>query len=184
MTRAKLYLILAAVVLGAFTLVAWTQPWFTLTLSEGRVLSVTGQVAAPALSALGLASLALGAALSIAGKVFRAVLGVVQLLIGVLVAGSAIAALADPVAASLKAVTDAVGESGAGAVAALVTSIALSAWPVVTVVLGILAALVGIAILATMRRWPGPTRKYEATAEPGASTAGSWDALSAGKDPT
>jgi hypothetical protein len=182
--RIKLLVIAAGAAFGGLTLIAWTQPWFTLVLKSGQQLSVAGQVAAPALSALGLASLALAAALSIAGWIFRVVLGVVQVLIGVLVTGSAIAALSDPIAASVPTVTAAVGESGASAVAALVASISITAWPYLTVALGVLAASVGLALLATTRRWPGPTKKYEAGPAETATPAGTWDALSEGRDPT
>ncbi|MCU1578683.1 MAG: hypothetical protein JWP19_887 [Rhodoglobus sp.] len=183
-SRLKLLAILAGGVLGALTLIAWTQPWFALTLTNGRSLAVAGQVAAPALSALGLASLALVAALAIAGRVFRVVLAAVEVVIGVLVVVSAAAALSTPVAASAATITDAVGESGANALAALVASVSATAWPYLALAFGALSALVGVAVLATTRRWPGPTRRYEATAVADDSAAGNWDALSAGEDPT
>jgi hypothetical protein len=182
--RVKLLLIVAGALFGGLTLVAWTQDWFTLTLTSGQSLRADGQVAAPALSALGLASLALAAALSIAGRVFRVVLGALQVAIGVLVITSAVAALSDPVAASTATVTNAVGESGSTAVAALVASVSMTAWPFLAVALGALSGLTGLVVLATTRRWPGPTRKYEAAPEAGESNVGSWDALSAGHDPT
>jgi hypothetical protein len=182
--RLKLFTILAGGVLGALTLLAWTQQWFGLTLTSGQSLAVAGQVAAPALSALGLASLALVAALAIAGRVFRIVLAALEVAIGVLVVVSAAAALSTPVAASAATITEAVGESGANALAALVASVSATAWPYLTLVFGALSALVGVVVLVTTRRWPGPTRRYETTAVADDSAAGSWDALSAGKDPT
>jgi hypothetical protein len=182
--RVRLFAILAGGLLGALTLIAWTQQWFGLTLAGGQSLAVAGQGAAPALSALGLASLALVAALAIAGRVFRVVLATLEVVIGVLVVVSAAAALSAPVAASAATITDAVGESGAGALAALVASVSVTAWPYLAVAFGALSALVGVAVLATSRRWPGPTRRYEATGVADDSAAGNWDALSAGKDPT
>lgn len=182
--RLKLLVIVAAALFGGLILIAWTQQWFVLTLTSGQSLPVAGQVAAPALSALGLASLALAAALSIAGRVFRVVLGVVEVLIGALVAASAIAALSDPVTASVATVTAAVGESGVDAVAALVASVSVGAWACLAVAFGALSALVGIAVLATTTRWPGQTRKYETGPADAATPAGTWDALSEGRDPT
>lgn len=182
--RLKLLTILAGGLLGALTLIAWTQPWFGLTLTSGQSLAVAGQVAAPALSALGLASLALVAALAIAGRVFRIVLAALEVVIGVLVVVSAVAALSTPVAASSATITDAVGESGADALAALVASVSVTAWPYLAVAFGALSALVGVVVLVTSRGWRGPTRRYEATAVADDSAAGNWDALSAGKDPT
>ena len=55
--RVKLLVIVAGALFGGLTLIAWTQQWFVLSLTSGQSLPVAGQVAAPALSALGLASL-------------------------------------------------------------------------------------------------------------------------------
>jgi len=182
--RLKLIIILGGAAIGGLMLAAWTQPWFTLIVGESQSVSVSGQVAAPALSALGLASLALAAALSIAGVIVRFALGGVQLLIGVLAAAMSVTALATPVRSSLPAVTAVVGESGLTAVSSLVTSLAVSPWPWVAAGLGIVAAALGVVILITARRWPGPTRRYESAPTIDDSPAASWDALSAGNDPT
>jgi protein-S-isoprenylcysteine O-methyltransferase Ste14 len=181
--RLRLLLVLAGIALGAGLLLSWTQPWFEPVLTDGQRLTVPGQAAAPALSALGLAALALSAALSIAGRVLRVILGVVEGGIGVLVLVTAAAALGGPVAASASTVTDATAVSGADSVAALVDSVTASAWPWLALVLGALLALVGIAVLLTAPRWPGATRKYDA-AHADEGTAGTWDALSEGRDPT
>ena len=77
-TRVKLLLIVAGAALGALLLLSWTQSWFSLVLDGGQRLDVPGQSAAPALSALGLACLALAGALAIAGRVLRIVLGVIE----------------------------------------------------------------------------------------------------------
>jgi hypothetical protein len=86
--------LLAGIVVSGLTLLAWTGQWFTLRLAAsgaGRpTLAVTGDAAAPGLIALALAGLALVAALAIAGPVFRAVLGVLQAVIGFAVALSSI----------------------------------------------------------------------------------------------
>jgi hypothetical protein len=166
-------------VLAGIVLLAWTQPWFTLALVERRPLDVPGQSAAPALSALGLASLALVGALSIASRTIRPVLGTVQATIGILIAATAVTAASDPVSASASTVTDATGLSGAHSVAALVDSVATTAWPYVAVGAGALLCLVGIAVVLTSPRWPATTRKYDTT-----DAQGPWDALSSGADPT
>lgn len=182
--RIKLGLILSGIVLAAVTLLTWTQPWFGLELHSGQQLTVSGQAAAPSLSALGLASLALVAALSIAGRVLRVVLGVIQAGIGALTVLTAITALVDPVAASARTVTDATAVSGAQSIAALVATVSTTGWPWLALLAGALSALVGLAVALTASRWPGAARKYEATAAEGAGTAGAWDALSHGDDPT
>jgi hypothetical protein len=52
----------------------------------------------------------------------------------------------------------------------------------------VLAALVGVLLLATFRRWPAASRKYQAVRleDPSAprDSVGDWDALSDGADPT
>ena len=182
--RLKFAVILCAAALGALVLAAWTQPWFTLGVAGVQPVVVTGQVAAPALSALGLAALALAAALSIAGPVVRYVLAGLHVLIGAIAATTSVVAIVSPIRASLPAVTAVVGESGLTAVSALVTSVSVTVWPWVAVLLGILTAALGIVTLVTARNWPGPTRKYESTPSTDDSPAASWDALSAGDDPT
>lgn len=182
--RLKLSLVLAGVLLGALTLLTWTQPWLVVEIDGDQQLTVGGQAAAPALSALGLAALALAAALTISGRVLRVILGVVEAGIGVLVAVTAVTALARPVVASASSVTEATGVSGAESIAALVTAVTVSVWPWMAAVVGAVLALTGVAVVLTSPRWPGPARKYESTASDADTRAGSWDALSEGKDPT
>jgi len=108
--RLKLVSILAGVVLAGVGLLAWTQPWFDLVVDspQGGTLDLVaaGDVAAAPLSALSLAVLASAGALTIAGRVFRVVLGALQVLLGASVATTASVALGDPVRAAGSAVTD------------------------------------------------------------------------------
>ncbi len=87
-------------------------------------------------------------------------------------------------------------------------------WAAVTLALGVLAALLGVAVLVTSRRWPASSRRYSAvqfdeagqsaaagqagfTRQPGAAgqpddapargrdaSVSDWDTLSDGRDPT
>ncbi|PPH93832.1 Trp biosynthesis-associated membrane protein [Rathayibacter sp. AY1D3] len=202
--RLKYTAILGVVLLAALELTSSTQTWSTLTLAaiegEGQRIDVAGTVAAPALSALALAGLALAAALAIAGPVFRIVLGVLQAVLGASVVLAAATALGDPVRAGASLVTEATAIAGEQSVAALVASSSATAWPVVALVCGVLTALLGIGVLATSRRWLGAARKRASRFEPadgyghGASTVQtddgdidpvvSWDELSRGDDPT
>ena len=183
--RLRLAVVLAGILVAGLALLSWTQTWFELVLDGGQFLAVPGQAAAPALSALGLASLALVGALAIAGPRVRVALGVVEVAIGglgIFVAGSA---LANPVAASASTVTAATAVSGSESIAAIVTSVAVSAWPVVAIAAGALTVVVGLGVLVTGRRWPGPTKRYEATSADDTGTpVGAWDSLSGGSDPT
>lgn len=189
--RLRLSVIVSAVISGAAVLLAWTQPWFDLVLAGdqtgagAQTIAISGQVAAPALSALGLASLALAAALSIARPVLRAVLGAIEIAIGTLILVVALVAISSPVTASAAAVTDATGIGGAESIDALVALVAMSGWPWLAVAAGLGCAAAGVAVLVSARRWPRPTARYDAATTDEAPTAvGAWDALSEGTDPT
>lgn len=200
--RLKSISLLTALVLSGLTLLVWTGQWYAVTLSESAtghpVLSVTGDIAAPALVALALASLALVAALAIAGSFFRAVLGILQVLIGFTVALSAVIAESNPVKASEAAISAATGVGGSKSVAALVVSVAPTAYPVIAIVAGVLTMALGVFVVVTGRRWPGSSSRYSQpvrleAADTGSDTAGTdagatavsdWDTLSGGSDPT
>lgn len=190
--RLKSGTLLALVAVSGLTLLAWTQSWFTVVLagvdaSEGTV-SVVGSVAAPALAALGLAGLALVAALAISGPVLRMLFGVFELGIGAGVVLSGLVAIGSPVAASASAVTKVTGLSGAESIAHLVTSVSQSAWPWVAVVLGAVSAALGVIVLLTARRWPGSTTRYQSVNpdenRKSPNRVSDWDELSGGSDPT
>ena len=204
--RLKSVTLLAAIVLSGLMLLAWTGEWFSITLRESAsghpVLSVTGEVAAPALIALALASLALVAALAISGPFFRAVLGALQVVIGFTVALSAVLAVSNPVHASEAAVSAVTGVGGSKSIAALVTAVSQTAYPVIAIIVGILTMALGVFVLVTGRCWPGSSGRYrqpvvladreavddagaDADSEDAAAHAVSdWDTLSGGSDPT
>jgi hypothetical protein len=178
--RLKLLTIVAVLLLSALAFLAWSQPWGSLVLvaadtTSERVLEVPGSVAAPALSALGLAGLALAGALAIAGPVVRIVLGALEVLLGASVLWSGIGALTDPVAAGAAVVTTTTGVAGTSSVRALVEVGEQSPWPAVTGVLGALMVLAGLAVIVTVRRWPSAGRKYQAVTFQGADGRQSGD---------
>lgn len=190
--RSKSILLLLSLALAALALMSWTQSWFTVVLSDpGSAhpsLSVAGDVTAPALSALALASLAATGALAIAGAVFRMILSALQLLLGASITLSAVLAISAPVTAVAPAVTTTTGVTGDGPVAAMIGSITASAWPFVAVACGVLIAGSALVVLVTGRWWPNSGRKYQPVrfdnAEPGGSAISDWDSLSGGGDPT
>lgn len=183
--RLRLAIILVGILVAGLVLLTWTQPWFELVLGTGKNLSVLGQSAAPALSALGLASLALMGALSIAGRGIRIALGLVEAAIGVALVVVTVGVIANPAAAAASTITAATAVSGPESIAALITSTSMSAFPPLAIVAGVLTALVGVAVVLTGRRWPGPTKKYEVAADTDTGTpVGAWDSLSDGSDPT
>ena len=185
--RRKLTLLLAGLLLAALVFVGWTQQWFAVTLVDGPTLSIAGDVAAPALSTLALTCFVLIGALSIAGRFFRAVLGVLQIALGGTMALEGVLALVNPLGASAASITDATGIAGAAPVAALVASVAGTAWPWVSTVASVLLVATGIGVVATGKSWPGSSRKYSATKLETAderTTVDDWDSLSEGNDPT
>ena len=186
--RLKFTALGAGVLLGASSLLAWTQNWFTLTLTTGDLVEVSGEAAAGGLAALGLSILALVGALSIAGPVFRVILGVLAVSIGALVITSGSIAAADPIAASSSAISEATGVAGAQSLRELVSTVAPSVWPVMTIVIGALVVTLGVVVVATSRSWGGSSRRFQAvrleSADGEETPADVWDALSEGRDPT
>jgi hypothetical protein len=187
MTTPKLPLLLAGLTLAGLVFLAWTQQWLTVSLTDGTNLAVDGSVAAPAASVLALTCLVVLPALAIAGRFFRAVLGVLEALLGLTIAYSSVLAIAQPVSTSASVISAATGVTGHDSVAELVAQTALTPWPVVCLAAGALLIVVGVLVVATAGRWPDSGRKYSAvrTAPAGLEdAAASWDALSAGDDPT
>jgi uncharacterized membrane protein (TIGR02234 family) len=190
--RIKPVSLLAALAVSAATLLCWTMTWFIITLDESDAvtdaINVTGETAAPALAALGLAGLALVAALAIAGHVFRIILGVLQAAIGGSVVWSALSAIIDPIGVSASLITETTGIAGTESVKALVGSVDATFWPVATLTLGVLTILCGIFIVSTSRRWPQAASRYQATrfeeTDAPRSSISDWDSLSDGSDPT
>ena len=191
--RLRLATILAGLLLSGLTLIAWTQQWVSVTVIDGPTLDVGGDVAAPALSTLSLAGLALVGALTVAGPVFRVILGILEAFLGALIVYSGVTALNDPIAAAAPSITEVTGRSGIESIRTLVSAASATAWPVVTIVLGTLLVLLAVAVLVSSRRWPVAGRKYQAvrlestdgeTSNAEASNVESWDALSGGNDPT
>ncbi|WP_104082614.1 Trp biosynthesis-associated membrane protein [Cryobacterium sp. Y11] len=207
--RLKLVLILLVLGSSALALLAWTRVWVQAEVglpdAGTQVLQIDGAIAAPALTALALSGFALAAALTIAGRLIRIVLGALQVLLGFSVFLSALLAVKDPSDASAAAVTAATGIAGHESIQLSVLGTAITPWPYVAMGAAVIMAAAGVAIIVTSGRWPGPTRKYQAVrfepvdtetdAAPATSTptaaevapsdsVGDWDDLSRGEDPT
>ena len=186
--RLKAWSLIAIVVLAALVFTAWSQTWFTMTI-EQKPFPVAGSVAGSALAPIALASLALVAALAIAGPFFRVVLSVLLTLLGVCVIVVSAFAIVNPVVSASAAITKVTGVAGTASVAKLVTATSMTAWPIVAIVLGVLVTLLGMAIVPTARSWPESGRKYSRSRPVAAGAEDldpvqEWDALSEGGDPT
>jgi hypothetical protein len=185
--KPKLPLLLTALVAAGALFTAWTQSWILVDLVDGESLAVDGSAAAPAASILALTTIVLTGALAIAGPVFRVILGGLEALLGVTVVISSIGAITDSIHAAAPTVSAATGIAGTASVAQLVSTIGVTAWPFVAVVAGVLIVVAGVLVIVTSRSWPDSGRRYSAVrTEPatGTDAADSWDALSAGNDPT
>ena len=188
--RVRLLALLSPVIVSAISLLAWTQPWVTLTLADATTVVASGDAAAPAVPPFALAGLALVGALTLAGPVFRVVLGLLHSLLGVGLIASGALAVADPVSAAAAPLTTVTGVDGLDSLRGLVESSAVTAWPVVVVGAGAVAIVIGIAIALTASRWPQRTRRYDAVRfasdarDSRTDRLDAWDALSDGDDPT
>jgi uncharacterized membrane protein (TIGR02234 family) len=185
--RLRLYTIFAIGIVALLTLLTTTQTWWTLHLAS-RSLPIAGTVAGPALAALALCAVVLAAALALAGPVFRLILGLLQLLLAFTIVFTTILSLARPDEPSESAVQTATGIAGANSIDRLITSVTLTPWGFVAVVLGGIAFILGIWLLVSFRFWPAASRKYQAVrfqqTEGPRDAVIDWDALSDGTDPT
>ncbi len=188
--RVRTLALLLPVVASAGAFLAWSQGWVTVVLTDDRTVIAAGDTAAPAIPPFAIAALALVGALALAGVVFRIVLGLMQALLGLGIASSAALVLADPVSAARGPLTEATGVEGLDGIRGLVAEVSVSIWPVVAMVAGGAAILIGLGIALTASRWPQRTRRYDAVrlaptdATDRVERLDAWDALSDGDDPT
>ncbi|MEN5073405.1 Trp biosynthesis-associated membrane protein [Isoptericola cucumis] len=142
--RSRSRAVWSVVLLGGLVLATAAPTWVSSTVStalESEVpVAVTGTAASPAVGAAALVVVAAGVALAIAGRVARWVALAVVALSGALAAASALGILLDPVPAATS------GASSAEGVTDLTSPVAVSVWPWLTLVAGVL--VVGAAVLA------------------------------------
>lgn len=195
--RARLLAVVGIVLAGALGIISSTQTWLTVTLDDGAhdVLVVAGADAVPVLAPLSLATLALGLALAIVGRVLRYVFGVLSLgIAGVLLIATSQVAFTPSAQHVASTVTEATGIAGSASVAGLVAGIVPTPWPAIALVAWALLAVAGAFTLATAYAWRGAGRRYRTDAAQPQTAAGGasrphdaiddWDDLSRGADPT
>jgi uncharacterized membrane protein (TIGR02234 family) len=177
--------------LGAgLLLVSTFRPWVTGAVNDvlgATVLSATGAEVAPGLSAVALAIAAAAIAMVAAGRIARTVAVVADAVCVAVAVGLAGRVLLDP-----EGVLGPVAAARVGRTGSVETVAATTVWPWVALV-ACAIALAGLAgALVGMRRWGGPTRRYEvpdgttavAAGPRGERVASDWDELSSGRDPT
>jgi hypothetical protein len=194
----KYGVILGIIILSGLILAAWTQPWLLFSIAADNArqnLVATGETAAPALTAFGLANIALAAALTISGPIFRVVLGILQIMIATCVLLSSLLVLIDPSAAGASAITTVTGVAGSQSVHALVVSVEVLGWPIVAMVAAVLLVVLGLTAIITSAWWPHSSRRYQAVRMVPATeqknnghghhtSVDDWDNLTRGADPT
>lgn len=192
----KFLLISAIAVAGGLALLASVQIWIHIAFLPGvstvERLVIPGQKVSSALTLIALAVLASALVLTIAGTMFRRVLGVLLVLLGGGLGMIATSTIVSPLESARSQVEKVSGISGAGQ-AALLDSIAVTVWPAVMIGIGVAIALTGVLVTVLSGRWKAGGRKYEASAartpakkrtteEP--DRISDWEALSDGDDPT
>lgn len=183
--RARSIAFLGGIAGAALTLLALTQPWLGVHVAGTDALAVGADVAAPAVSALAVASLALVGAVAIANTALRWILAAIQIVLGLGVVFATLSALSDTVGAAIPAVSGVTGISGETSVRELVTAVDVALWPWLAIAAGGILMLTGAWTAMTARSWPGSGTKYGGTATVGSTpTVSEWDALSEGADPT
>jgi uncharacterized membrane protein (TIGR02234 family) len=181
--RSPAVAVTSAAVGAALVLLASGRQWAHTTIANGAgggrmSLSVTGHNVAPALPALGIALLALSAAVLASRRLMRRIVGVVVVFVAAGVIGDGIAARGD--------VSTALEHREVGA-QGLVVHAAANGWWIVATLGGVIAVVAGAATVFRANQWSGLGAKYDAPSAPRPSkdpAALAWDALDRGEDPT
>lgn len=193
----KALVILLAIAVGGLVLLASTRVWIAVDFAAGAATaesaSITGQKLNPAVALIAIAAIAAALVLTIAGRVFRRIVGALIALLGagLVVLGSA--TLSAPLSGARQRIEELTGIAGE-AQSSLIEAVHVSVWPGAVIGLGAVLAVAGAIVLVFGGRWRSAGRKYEGAAGEQASgetrsTADSdrisdWDALSDGGDPT
>jgi uncharacterized protein involved in response to NO len=184
--RSPIWAVVACFVGGLLVLLAGGRQWAHTSVRgvEGGAavaLSVTGHQVASSLPALGIALLALSAAIIAASGVMRRMVGIVIVIVSATAVGVSIAARSN-VSAALE--RREVGAQG------IVVHATANGWWLVATLGGLLALAAGVMTVIRANRWSALGERYEApggkpAADPGSGSAtGTWDALDRGEDPT
>jgi len=176
---------------GAIGIISSTQTWLTVERADaGEAILVPGASALVLLAPLSLAVLALGAALSIAGKAVRLVFAVLAAATALFLGWSTLQLLiAEPLGAVAATVTEVTGLAGSDATHDVVAQIVPSAWPYIALVGWAILLVASVIVFATWRGWKAGGRRYRTDGgdvphEGPVDAVDSWDELSRGTDPT
>lgn len=198
MTKRNLVSLLLLFTVGLFIVV--TRPWVEIHLVPSAAaqteVMVSGADGNRAFIPVAIALLAIAVVLTIAGRVLRAVLGVLTALFGGWIAWTAytgvLAGEDAEVAFSRGAIAEATGIISDHPIE-IVDLMRVTVWPMAAVALGALVLLAGLAVTVFGWRWAVGGKRYEAKGSPrekrviedgSADRIAEWDALSEGEDPS
>jgi uncharacterized membrane protein (TIGR02234 family) len=183
--------VLLALLGAGLLLVSAFRPWVTGSVDDAVLgairISATGAEVAPGLTAVALAIAAAAIAVVAAGRIARVVAVAAYAVCVAVAAALAVRVLLDPDGVLGPVAASRVGRSGSVETVADATI-----WPWLAL-LACAVALLGLAgAVVGMRRWGGPSQRYEvregaagdAAGPRGERVASDWDELSAGRDPT
>jgi len=182
--------VLLALLGAGLLLVSALRPWVTGAVDDvlgATRISATGSEVAPGLTAVALAIGAAAIAMVAAGRIARTVAAVAYAVCVAVAVVLAVRVLLDPAAVLGPVAASRVGRTGSVQTVATTTP-----WPWVALLACGIALLGLVGALVGMRRWGGPSRRYEvpdgsagvAAGPRGERVASDWDELSAGRDPT
>lgn len=179
---------------GVLALIGATQTWVSAAGFEAAHIDqvqLSGQEASPVITAMALVIIAAGAALSIARKIGRWIVGVIAIMAALTLGWATINVITDPLGAVALKIAETTGTTG---VAEPTAQLDVSALPWLTVAGAIIALAGGLITVLIGRRWPvGKTKKYDVgqqqqpqqTERDGPlDEIDTWDELSRGEDPT
>jgi uncharacterized membrane protein (TIGR02234 family) len=168
---------------GLLVLLASGRQWAHATVSNisgggSAQLSVTGHVVAPALPALGIALVALAAAILASKRTMRRIVGVVIVAVAAGTVAAAVTARGD--------VSSALEHREVG-VQGIAVHASANGWWVLATVGGLLALVAGVLTVVRAEQWSALGAKYDAPSAPAPTkdpATVAWDALDRGEDPT
>lgn len=168
--------VLWALAAGAIILGTGAQTWIESTGVSGLAttsVTTTGNEAVAVVPAMGLVGLAAGIALSMARRIGRWIAAVLLVLAGVTAGLTSVNAALDPAAAAQAQVSQASGTTADAA------SYAVTVWPWLTLIGGVLLLLCGVAVLVLGRGWT-TSRRHESAVGAAGTTAGTLAGTTAG----
>jgi uncharacterized membrane protein (TIGR02234 family) len=183
--------VLGAAAAGGLALMAGGQRWADVTVERAAPLPpvsavVTGADVAPLVPATGLVLLAAAVALV-------AVRGAGRVVVGLLMAVAAGVLGWAGLRGSTGGLDAGAVHEAAGRPADSIVELSVG-WPLLAVVAGVVGLAAGLLVVLRGRRWPGMGRRYERSADTGATAArprtdeeraqAAWQALDRGEDPT